>query len=106
MKSLKFSEPLLRLILNGKKTNTWRIDDDKDISEGDMISLCDNKGMEFAKAKVVSAKLTAFKDITGEDMEGHESFASDEKMLSTYSKYYKAKITKDTALKVIKFELV
>jgi len=49
MKQLKFSEPLSYLILSGKKDITWRINDNKNISVGDLISLCYNDGKEFAK---------------------------------------------------------
>ncbi len=39
MKRLRFSEPLPELILSGRKTVTWRINDEKNIQQGDVLSL-------------------------------------------------------------------
>ena len=105
MKSLKFSGSLPKLILEGKKTSTWRINDEKDISEGDMLSLRDSKGEEFAKARVISAIVKKFRDIGSNDIEGHESFGSEKEMLETYSKYYSIDATPDTEVKIIRFRL-
>lgn len=106
MKQLKFSEPLPQLILVGEKNTTYRINEEKGIIAGDELSLCYNDGEEFAKAKVLSTKETAFKDLTKEDKEGHERFSSDDEMYNTYSGYYNIKITPKTRLKVIKFKLL
>jgi hypothetical protein len=106
MKKLKFSEPLTKLILNGKKNTTWRINDDKNISVDDLISLCYNDGKEFAQAKVVQVKETNFRSLTKEDREGHEEFSSDSEMYQTYSEYYKMKVIPETKVKVIKFKLL
>jgi len=106
MKQLKFSEPLANLILNGKKDISWRVNDDKNISAGDFISLCYKGGREFAKAKVVRVRETNFGNLTEEDKRGHEKFFSDNEMYQTYSKYYKMKITSETKVKVITFKLL
>lgn len=106
IKRLKFAEPLPNLILAGKKNTTWRIDDDKDISINDSLSLCDIEGKEFAKAKVKWVKMTKFQYLSQEDKEGHEPFKSDEEMYETYSRYYNTKVTKETEVKVIKFEMI
>jgi len=106
MKRLKFSEPLPKLILDGEKIYTWRINDEKNITVGDKLSLCYNDGREFAKAEVIAVKETTFADLTDEDKEGHEEFSSDEEMYTTYSEYYKMKVTPKTRLKVIKFKKI
>ena len=106
MKCLKFSEPLPKLILEGKKNTTWRINDDKNISMGDRIFLCYNDGIEFARAHVLSVNKTTFGKLTKDDKEGHEKFLSEEEMYKTYSKYYKIKITPKTQFEVIKFKLL
>ncbi len=36
---LKFSEPLPERILSGKKTSTWRVNDDRGITKDDKLSL-------------------------------------------------------------------
>jgi hypothetical protein len=106
MKKLRFSTELIEKILSGKKTTTWRVDDDKDIRAGDELSLCNAGNVEFATAKVISVKETTFGKLTNEDRKGHETFKSDEEMYRTYSRYYKIRITPDTKLKVIKFILI
>ncbi len=105
MKKLKFSEPLPKLVLSREKDTTWRINDDKDITLKDTLSLCYNDEKEFAKAKIISINETKFKYLTEEDKKGHEPFSTDEEMYETYSKYYKINITPETSLKVIKFKI-
>jgi len=104
MKRLKFVTP--DLILKENKTTTWRINDEKNISVGDHLSLCDVNGKEFAKAEVTSVRETIFKNLTEEDKEGHEKFLSDKEMYHTYSGYYKMEVTPKTKLKIIKFQLM
>ncbi len=106
MKQLKFAEPLVRLVLDGQKDTTWRINDDKNIAVGDQLSLCRTDRREFAKAEVIWVKETIFENLTNEDKEGHEKFPSDEDMRETYSKYYKMEVTPKTKIKVIKFRLI
>lgn len=103
MKQLKFSNP--DLILKGNKSATWRINDDKNLSVGDYLSLCNVNGEEFAKAKIISVGETSFENLTEEDKRGHEKFSSDKEMYETYSRYYKMKVIPKTKLKVIKFQL-
>jgi hypothetical protein len=106
MKQLKFSEPLPRLVLGGTKNTTWRINDKKEIVEGDELSLCHNDGVEFAKAIVASVCETTFGELTDDDKTGHETFANDEEMYATYSRYYNITVAPKTNLKVIKFRLI
>lgn len=106
MKILKFSEPLPGLILNGQKNTTWRINDDKEISIGDKISLCYVNGKEFAKAKVILVNEATFENLTEEDKRGHEKFSSIEEMYKTYSRYYNIKVKPETKVKIIKFEVL
>ncbi len=80
-RQLKFSEPLPSLVLKGEKTTTWRINDKRGVRVGDELSLCDNDGKEFAKARVVAVNETAFGKLTGDDKQGHEKFANDEEPL-------------------------
>ena len=39
MKTLKFAPPLAKMILEGNKTATWRLFDDKDLQPGDKLNL-------------------------------------------------------------------
>jgi len=110
MKTLKFFEPLPKLILEEKKNTTWRVNDEKNISVGNIISLIyinDSRlGQEFARAKVINVKETTFGNLTDEDKQGHEKFSSDEDMYETYSRYYHMKVTPKTKVKIIKFRLI
>ena len=107
MKVVKFREALSKLILQNKKTLTWSLFDDKDLSAGEIVSfLIWETKKEFAKAKLTNVKETTFGELTEEDWDGHEKFPSEEELYKTYSKYYNYQIDKDTPLKVIKFELV
>ena len=106
MKKLKFSDPTPELVLNGKKCTTWRINDDKNITISDILSLCRSDGEEFAKAKVTQVREILFENLTGEDKEAHEKFSSDEEMYQIYSKYYNMNVTPKTKVKIIRFRLI
>ena len=107
MKTSKFRPHLVPKILNGTKTSTWRLFDDKDFQEGDLLELINKETLEvFAKAKIVSVKEKALGDLTDENWEGHDKFNSDEEMYSIFSKYYNKKITPNDKVKIIIFELV
>jgi|APSaa5957512576_1039674.scaffolds.fasta_scaffold05139_6 hypothetical protein len=107
MKTLKFEENLIKLILTKEKTSTWRLFDNKNLSEGDILSLLNTKTKkEFAKAKINSIKETTFKELTEKDLEGHEKFSSKEEMYQTYSRYYSQKIHANTSLRIVRFKLL
>lgn len=106
MKTLKFADPLVPLVLSGQKTITWRLNDQKDLTVNDTLSCLRLDGSEFAQAKILWVKTTTFKNLTLEDQEGHEKFSSNQEMLDTYSKYYNQPVNTDTVLKVVKFELI
>lgn len=107
MKTLKFASDLVALVLDGSKTSTWRLFDDKDLIKGDALSLIDKStGEEFAKAEITSIKETTLGQLTDEDREGHEPFESDQQMYETYEKYYNTKVGPETSLKIIRFELL
>ena len=106
MKTLKFRKSLADNILEGKKTSTWRLFDDKNLSKGDIVSflIWETKD-EFAKAKLIDVKETALGELTDKDWEGHEKFSSDEEMYQTYSKYYNRPVDEKSPVKIIKFDL-
>tara|TARA_Y100000034_G_C6664819_1_gene291594 strand:+ start:163 stop:486 length:324 start_codon:yes stop_codon:yes gene_type:complete len=107
MKTLKFREKLSEKILSGEKTSTWRLFDDKNLQQDEIVSfLVWETKEEFAKAKLVDVKETNLGELTEEDWEGHEKFNSEEQMYQTYSKYYLQEVTKDTIVKIIKFKLI
>ncbi len=105
-KNLKFNSKLVPLILSGRKTSTWRLFDDKNLSEGDRITLKEFGAEDgFAKAVVKKVVVKRFDELTKDDRSGHESYASDDEMYKTYSDYYKTPVGPKTTVKIIWFEL-
>ncbi len=107
MKTVKFTSALTRLVLDGSKTATWRLFDDKDLSVDDKIELMnsDNKKV-FAQAEITKVKEKKLKDIVDGDFDGHEKFLNPEEMLATYRKYYGEKVDWNTIVKMIDFKII
>jgi ribonuclease HI len=111
MKTLKFEHKLAQLISEGKKTTTWRIYDDKDLSVNDRIKLIDKVNPNVRSSwqviglgevrEIIEKKLG---DVTDADMAGHEAFNSRDEMLSTYKSYYGDRVTFETPVKIILFD--
>lgn len=107
MKKLKFQPHLAKKILNGEKTTTWRLFDDKDLTIGDEIELYEN-GIEkpFEVGKIVEIVEKPLGELTDNDWVGHERFDSEEEMYATYRKYYGPSVDEKTIVKIISFKLV
>jgi hypothetical protein len=107
MKKIKFHPKHTNNILLGKKTNTWRLFDDKDLSVGDELALEDStNGRIFAKAKITSVAERTLDTIQDEDYEGNSEYDSRDEMFKSFEKMYKRKVNGKTAVKVIKFVLM
>ena len=106
-KKFHFSSNLIPLVLSGKKNITWRLWDDKDLSEGDTVDFLES-GTEkrFATAELIKVIEKPMGELTDEDKKGHEDFKSDEEMYQTYKKYYQRKVTPKTVVKIIRFKLI
>lgn len=107
MKTLKFRHHLAEKILQGKKTVTWRLFDDKNLKVDDRVELlyCETKE-KFANAKIINIREKKLGEIEEKDFEGHEKFGSREEMLETYRKYYGNRVDLDTIVKIIEFNLL
>jgi ribonuclease HI len=112
MKTLKLDHQLATLVLEGKKTTTWRMYDDKDLSVNDDVQLIDKvdpsspatwKSIGTARINTVIQKRLG--DLSHEDYEGHEQYTSPEKMLAVFRNYYGDGVTLDTPVKIIRFTL-
>lgn len=110
MKTLKFNHDAAQLILEGKKTTTWRMFDDKDLSVDDHIHIIDKvDAVDDTSWKVIGqASVTEviekhLGDVTEEYMQGHESFKTKQAMLEHYQKLYGERVNWDTPVKIIKF---
>lgn len=105
MKTLKFRPHLIQQIIDGKKTTTWRLFDDKNLQAGDeLIYVNSETGEEFGTAKITDVKIRTLGTLTDEDWVGHEKFKNDEEMFETYKKYYGDKVNSDSEVKIIYFD--
>jgi ribonuclease HI len=111
MKTLKFNHNFAQLIAEGKKTATWRLFDDKDLSVNDDIKIIDKVNPDDSKtwqvigegrvSEIIEKQLG---DVTPKDMAGHENFRSKEEMLNHYKDYYGERVTLDTPVKIVFFK--
>lgn len=110
MKTLKFNHNYAQMVLKGRKTHTWRLYDDKDLSVGDAIKIIDKVDSKDAKSwkvvgranidEIVEKKLGS---VTREDMANHGEESSIEEILALYKSYYGDRVSEDTPVKIIKF---
>jgi hypothetical protein len=106
MKIIKFRDYLVEPILIGTKTSTWRLFDDKALSKGDEIELqVFGSNEKFAEAVITNVDEKPLRELSEADKEGHETFASNEEMYKTYSRYYQRTVTPETSVKIIRFKL-
>lgn len=110
MKSLKLEHQLAELVRQGKKTSTWRINDEKNLSVDDKIVLIDKvdksdpeSWKSFGVATINAVIQKRLGELTPEDKEGHESFSSDKEMYETFRKYYGPSVSASTPVKIINF---
>ena len=106
MKTIKFNHDFVKEILDGKKTTTWRLFDDKNLQTGDEIELIDAKtGIAFADATITDLQEKTIKDLTDEELKNHQ-YNSREEMIKSHRDYYGDKVNLDTIVKIIIFELI
>ena len=106
MKTLKFAPHLVPLVLSGQKDSTWRLFDDKDLRADDELTLLNKVTSErFATAVILSVREKKLGDLEDADFDGHDKFESEAKMYETFRTYYGEKISPETIVKIIKFNL-
>ncbi len=72
MKTLKFKSYLVDQILNGSKTVTWRLFDDKNLRGGDVFEIIDASTGEInGKAVIVAVGEKKIRDITDKEFDSH-----------------------------------
>jgi ribonuclease HI len=110
MKSLKFDHKQAQLILDGQKTNTWRLYDDKDIAVGDEINIIDkiDPGNPATWKVIGTAHIDAIIQkrlgkVDESDYQGHEKFTTIEQLVKTYQAYYGPQVDLQTPVKIIHF---
>ncbi len=107
MKTLKFTPQLSQDIIDGKKTSTFRLFDDKDLKEEDEVVFINKETMqEFGKGKITSVKLKTLGTLEENDFDGHRKYESKESMYEEFKKFYGEKVNEDTEVKIIKFAII
>jgi len=95
------------LVLSEEKTSTWRLSDDKDLAEFNILEFINvGDGKSFTFAEIIEITEKKFRALTPEDKEGHEDFKSKKEMYETYEKYYHQKVDAETLVKIIRFRLL
>lgn len=106
IKILEFRPHLIQDILEGRKTVTWRLFDDKNLSAGDRLLLRDwETGKDFAKAEIVSVREKKLGELEEADFKGHEQYESEEDMYQRFREYYGDTVDKNTVVKIITFKV-
>src|ERR1700749_2437585 len=106
-KTLKFKSHLAELILAREKTSTWRLFDDKNLQEGDVVDFIRQDTLEkFATVRLTSVIEKPLGLLSEEEKNGHEKYSSDEEMFKTIGGYYGEIIDGNTPIKVLQFELL
>ena len=107
MKTLKFKDFKAEWILEGVKTATMRLFDDKDLKIGDELELINSdSGEVFSQATIIEVIYKNLDDVDDVDLDGHEKWENKDEMLKSLQKYYGNKVNWDTMVKVVKFKLV
>ena len=106
MKTLKFAHEFVREILEGRKTTTWRLFDDKDLTVGDTLELVDrDSGEEFGKATITDIEEKKIKDLTEEELKNH-GYGNLEDMINNHREYYGDKVNMESEVKIITFRVI
>ena len=106
MKTLKFKGFKAKWILDGTKTATMRLFDDKDLGMGDELELVSSDtGEVFAKAIIIGVTHKRLGDVDDIDLEGHEKWNNKNEMLESLKVHYEDKVNLDTKVKIITFKL-
>ena len=111
MKFLKVSHKIAKLIYSGEKNNTWRINDEKNVSVDDVIGIVDKINPDdltswkiIGTGKVSEVLQKRLSDIEQGDLGVGEDFESKDQMLRTFRKYYGGDISERTPVKIITFD--
>ncbi len=111
MKTLKFNHETAELIRRGKKTITWRVNDEKNISVDDDVWIIDKveghnpdtwEAIGTARISEVLAKHLG--DFTNEELGDDAEYASKDEMVRTFRRYYGLDINEKTPVKIIHFK--
>jgi hypothetical protein len=106
MKTLKFKPHLIRGVLDGNKTITWRLFDDKDLQEGDKLECLNSEnGNKFAEVEIIKVENKRVEELTEEDLKRNE-YRDNNHVLELNKKYYGNQVNINTIVKIIEFKLL
>ncbi len=107
MKSLKFKQYKINLILSGAKTSTIRLFDDKNLEVGDELNIINGETGESAASAVITEIIEKpMGDIKNTDLTGHEKWDSFEEMINTFKTFYgDSEVNEKTVAKIVHFKL-
>ncbi len=106
MKTLKFAPNLIPSIINGEKTSTWRLFDDKNLTQGDILSFVNTEnGEQFGMGNITSVVIKTLGALNDSDFVGHERYSSLEEIYSNFRKYYGDRVNENTEVKIVRFRL-
>jgi len=106
MKTLKFKHEFAKEILEGRKTTTWRLFDDKDLTIGDELELLDrDSGESIGKAVIADLLNKKIKDLTVEELNNH-GYDNVDAMIMSHKGYYGGKVDFETDVKILTFKLL
>ncbi len=94
MKTLKFGPPQVKALLEGDLQETWRINDDKDLSVNDEVEFIDKKSGKAIGTAIINEVLAK---------RYGEIAADDQEVLLTLQTYYGKDIDPDVVVKAIRF---
>lgn len=107
MKTLKFKDNLVPLVLSREKDFTWRLFDDKDLKEGDDILLINkDNGKEFGKATIIFTEEKKLEDLDEQDFKKYGKSKTKEETLQVFRGYYGDRVKLDSIVKMVKFKLL
>ena len=110
MKTIKLDHALANEVKSGKKTSTWRLFDDKDLSVDDRVILIDkvdphnhDTWKAFGEALINRVVEKHLGEVGKDDYEGHQPYVSDDEMLAEFRLYYGESVSLKTPVKIIHF---
>ncbi len=111
MKALKLNHEFAQEVLAGKKTSTWRVNDDKDLHVNDVITLIDKvdplkpeswHGIGVAQIDSILEKRLG--EVVISDLPKGESLPDSPELLKIFQGFYGPQINLDTPVKIVNFK--
>ncbi len=110
MKTLKLDHELAMAVREGRKTTTWRINDDKDLSVNDQVEFVDKVEPKdrasweiFGVANIDSVVMKRLGELDTLDKERSGEFGSEKEMYETMRRFYGKNVGPDTPVKIVSF---